>query len=278
MTNRAGSSGGTRRPWRPTALLQASAVLHVASLAGALVSPQRWPLAAGAVLGNHIVLALAGMWPRSRLLGHNLTQLPPAAEADAAVALTFDDGPDPEVTPRVLERLDAAGARATFFCIGRRAREHPDVVADIVARGHRLENHSFTHPNTFSLLGPGGLGREIDRTQKVLTELAGRSPVYFRAPAGIRSPWLEPLLARRGLTLVSWTRRGFDSVDRDPSRVSRRLLDGLAARDILLIHDGSMISGRDRAGTVLEILNRVLERLAAMGLGAVALPDKALRP
>ncbi len=263
--------GHVARPWRPSPFLQLSAAVHAGALAGALASPEHWPLAIGVVLANHVSLAGVGMWPRSQLFGPNLTRLP---TGERTVALTFDDGPDPTVTPQVLELLAEAEARATFFCVGSRAQQHPDIVSEIVARGHRLENHSFLHSNGFALLGPRALAHEIDRTQEVLTELGGRRPIYFRAPAGIRSPWLEPLLARRGLTLASWTRRGYDAVDTDPERISRRLLQGLSAGDILVMHDGSMISGRDRGDTVVEVLRRVLAALATAGLTGVALPDR----
>lgn len=263
--------------WRPSALLKASAAVHLAALAGVVLAPERWPLALGAFLGNHVVLAGVGMWPRSTLLGENVSRLPASSEVGDAIALTFDDGPDPEVTPWVLDLLDEAGARASFFCIGRRALEHPETVAEIAARGHRVENHSFRHSHLFSLLGPLRLGREIDRTQETLAGITGRRPIFFRAPAGIRGPWLEPVLARRRLTLVSWTRRGFDSVDREPARVSRRLVDGVAAGDILLVHDGALHRRSGHGEATLEVVRRVLEALRTSGLRAVALPDEVRR-
>jgi peptidoglycan/xylan/chitin deacetylase (PgdA/CDA1 family) len=185
------------------------------------------------------------------------------------VALTFDDGPDPEVTPRVLDLLAERGARATFFCIGRRARAHPEIVAEIVRRGHEVENHTWSHPNSFACYPPGPMRREIVRAQEALAETAGRRPRYFRAPAGIRNPLLDPLLHAQGLTLVSWTRRGFDTVAREPERVARRLLRGLAGGDVLLLHDGS--AARDRQGTpvVLEVLPRLLDALEDRGLTGV---------
>lgn len=277
MTGRHVISGDGPGRWRPTPLLKASGVIHLLALGGVVAAPGRWPLALGAFLANHVVLAAVGMWPRSRLLGENVSRLPGSSEAGAAVAITLDDGPDPEVTPRVLDVLDAAGARASFFCIGRRAEEHPEIVAEIAARGHRVENHSYTHSNFFALLGPRGIASEIDRAQEVLAGITGRRPIYFRPPAGIRGPWLEPVLVRRKLTLVSWTRRGFDSVDRDPSRVCRRLLRGVSADDILLVHDGTLSPRGGRVEGVVEILRRTLDTLRTEGLRAVAIPDEARR-
>jgi len=227
---------------------------------------------AAALAVDHLLLVAAGTWPRSRLLGSNLTRLPPA-DAGGAVALTFDDGPDPEVTPRVLELLDGAGARGSFFCIGRRAERHPEVVAEAVRRGHRIENHTFRHRHDFSFRGPRALALEIDRAQAVLERASGRRPTFFRAPAGIRNPFLDPVLHRRRLALASWTRRGLDAVDPDPRRVLRRLLRDLAAGDVLLLHDGH--TARDRHGrpVVLEVLPPLLDALAESDLRAVPLPE-----
>ncbi len=256
------------RRWRPTPLVWASGGLHLAAAGAVIAAPSSWPLAAGAVFADHVVLAAAGMAPRSRLLGPNLLRL----ESADAVALTFDDGPDPERTPAVLDRLEAAGARASFFCIGRRAERHPELVREIARRGHRVENHTWGHRNAFSMLPPRALGREIDRAQERLSELAGRPPAYLRPPAGVRSPWLEPLLARRGLHLAAWTRRGFDAVDGAVERVSRRLLRDLAGGDVLLLHDGRLVAA-DAGAPVLELLDRLLGAMERLGLRGRPLPE-----
>lgn len=262
---------------RPTSgkrplLLRLTAGAHAVAAVGLAVAPAKWPLVGGVLLANHAVVCGAIMSPRSRLLGPNLSRLPPAAED--RVALTFDDGPDPEVTPRVLDLLGTHGARATFFCIGRRAERHPELVAEIVARGHRVENHTYQHTKTFAFYGPRAQAAEVDRAQAILGSLAGCRPCFFRAPAGFRNVWLDRILAHRGLRLASWTRRGYDTVDRRPARVSRRLLQGMAPGDILLLHDGS--SARDHGGrpVVLEVLPRLLDELAARGWGTALLPTE----
>jgi peptidoglycan/xylan/chitin deacetylase (PgdA/CDA1 family) len=221
---------------------------------------------AAALFANHVALVTAGLLPRAALLGPNLRRLP-ASAPPGTVGLTFDDGPDPVGTPRVLDHLDAAGARATFFVIGERAARHRELLAEIVRRGHRLGNHTWSHPRAFFFLPPGRLRDEIARTQDLLEETSGDRPAWFRAPAGIRSPLLDLVLARAGLELASWTRRGYDTVERDPGAVARRLTRNLEARDILLLHDG----GSRRTG--IEALPRLLDALAAAGLRAVPLPE-----
>lgn len=260
-----------RRAWRPSRFLLGSIGCHAASAVALAAAPATWPVVASVLVVNHAVIAGASVWPRSRLLGPNLSRLPEAAARRGQVALTFDDGPDPEVTPRVLDRLDAAGARATFFCIGRRVLDHPDLAAEIVRRGHRLENHTHTHPHSFSLYSSARVRREIADAQEAIESAAGRAPRLFRAPAGIRGILLDRELGRAGLALASWTRRGYDTVSREPRRVARRLLRDLAAGDVLLLHDGSVARDRHGVPVVLEALPRVLDALAARGLSAVTL-------
>jgi peptidoglycan/xylan/chitin deacetylase (PgdA/CDA1 family) len=256
--------------WRPTPVVGGSIGLHGLVAAGTVFSPEAWPWALAALGANHALLGAIGMWPRSSWLGPNITRLPPQASARNEICLTFDDGPDPAVTPDVLDVLERYGVSATFFCIGERARAHPDLCREIVRRGHGVENHSRRHLPTFAMLGPGGMRAEVLAAQESLTQLAGIAPRFFRPPAGMRSPFLDPVLHSLGLRLASWTRRGYDT-RRQPEAVVARLLDGLAAGDILLLHDGR--SARTTAGTpvVLEVLPRVLDAAFAARLRPVAL-------
>lgn len=257
-----------RRPYRPPALLAGSLGLHAAGLAALALAPRHWAAVAGTLFANHVVLAAASLWPRGGLVGENLTRLPAGAAERNEVCLTFDDGPDPEVTPRVLDLLDGARARATFFCIGRRVAAHPGLAAEIARRGHRVENHTWSHGNGFACYLPPALRREIGRAQAAIGAATGQPPRYFRAPAGLRNPLVDWVLHGAGLRLVSWTRRGFDAVQKDPNAVARRLLHGLAPGDVLLLHDGNAFRNGGNPG-VLEVLPRVLDALAGRGLRSV---------
>ena len=251
--------------------MRASVAVHVAA-AGLLVArPSVWPWAVGALVLDHALLTASGLWPRSRLLGPNWVRLPPSAAARGQVAITIDDGPDPEVTPRLLDVLEERGVRATFFCIGERVAAHPGLARDIVRRGHSVENHSQCHRHRFSLLGPGAMAAEIVRAQDSIAAVVGEAPRFFRAPAGLRNPFLDPILARLGLRLASWTRRGFDTVTGRPDLVLARLVRRLGPGDILLLHDGH--AARTAAGVpvAVEVLPRLLEQVAAAGLTPVTL-------
>ena len=260
-------------PWRPSLFLRFSAVLHGLALIGVLAWPAQWPLWLGLVVANHVVLSTAGLWPRSRLLGANLTRLPPEAVARGEVALTFDDGPDPEVTPQVLAFLDAAGARATFFCVGEQLRRHPDLAREIVRRGHRIENHTDTHPNSFAAMGWRRMAAQVAGGQQAVAAVTGSAPRFFRAVAGLRNPWLDPILARQGLQLAAWTRRGYDTRTGDADAVYARLSRGLAAGDVLLMHDGHAARTQNGQPVVLAVLPRLLAALHAQGLRSVPLAE-----
>lgn len=263
--------------WTPSPFLSASAAVHGAAVLGALAVPAAWPWAVGALVANHALLAGAGLWPSSRLLGPNLIRLPEASAQRREIALTIDDGPDPEVTPRVLDRLDAAGVKASFFCIGRIAEQHPALCREIVQRGHRVENHGHAHSNAFSLYGPGAMRRDIARAQATLADITGQAPRFFRATAGLRNPFLDPVLHGLGLTLATWTRRAYDTRTGDPERVLRRLSQRLGPGDIVLMHDGHCARTPTGEPVILAVLPSLLQTLTERQLQPVTL-NQALNP
>lgn len=271
-----GASADTTRRWPRTgypAMLVVTGLWHVAVLAGVLLRPSAWPWWLAALAVNHATFTIAGLLPRASLLGPNWTRLPDTARNVQALALTIDDGPDPRVTPQVLDLLDRYRVRATFFCIGAKIQRYPELAREIVARGHALENHSQAHVHTFSVTFPAALKREIDAAQRTITELSGERPRFFRAPAGLRNLFLEPVLQTLDLRLAAWTRRGFDTRERDPDVVTRRLLDGLAARDILLLHDGNAAETADGEPLIVAVLPRVIEAARRQQLRFVTLRD-----
>jgi peptidoglycan-N-acetylglucosamine deacetylase len=259
------------RRWNPPPFLTASVGVHVAAVAAVVIDKNSWPWALGAVVADHITLTAAGLWPRSKLLGPNWTSLPREVAARGEVAVTIDDGPDPEVTPRVLDLLDAHRAKGTFFCIGELVERHSGLAKEIVRRGHSIENHTHRHLHHFSVLGPRGMTEEVSRAQETIAAVTGESPRFFRAPAGLRNPFLDQVLKRLDLRLASWTRRGFDTRNRQAEVVLNTLSRGARGGDILLLHDGH--AGRTPNGglLILEVLPRLLANLTAAGLKPVTL-------
>jgi peptidoglycan/xylan/chitin deacetylase (PgdA/CDA1 family) len=263
--------------WHAPVLVKATVACHVGAGLVAVAEPSLWPWAVGAVVINHAVLTTAGLLPRSTWLGPNIRRLPDASAARGEVSITIDDGPDPAVTPAVLDLLDAHRARATFFCIAQNAQAHPQLCREIVRRGHSVQNHTHRHSHAFSFSGPRGFAREIQQAQDTLSQVTGQRPVFFRAPAGFRNLFLAPVLHEVGLQLVSWTRRGFDTVTASPQQVLNRLTRGLRAGDILLLHDANSERAPSGKPVVLEALPALLTRIEQAGLRTVTLPQ-AMQP
>jgi peptidoglycan/xylan/chitin deacetylase (PgdA/CDA1 family) len=273
MSSNASGKDAARAAWQGAPWLRASVAWHCGAGVLTLLRPQWWPWTGCALIANHLALAGLGLWPRSHALGPNWSALPAAAVARREVAITFDDGPDPDVTPQVLSILAQRRARATFFCIGERVAKYPHIARECVLQGHAVENHSYRHTHRFSLLGFGALCNELQRAQQCIEHASGIAPMFFRAPAGLRNALLEPVLQRLELRLASWTRRGFDTVNGDAQLVLRRLSRHLGPGDILLLHDGHAARTSASIPVVLEVLPRLLEAVEQLGLRTVTLRD-----
>ena len=206
--------------------------------------------------------------PRSQVFGRTIFQGPPQPR----VALTFDDGPHPEDTPAILGVLAAAGARATFFFVGKKAREHPELVREVARSGHEVEAHSDTHPWWFSLAGKGRLRREVRRSVATLTQLSGRRPRFFRPPMGHKGLSLEETLREEGLEMVTWSARPFDTVSRSPQAIQTRLLDRARPGGILLLHEG-IRRQNGHPSRAVQALPGLLRGLRERGLEPVSLGD-----
>lgn len=256
--------------WRATPLLKLSILAHVGIVLLVLTWPEQWRYGLAILVVNHTLLAASGLWPKCTLLGPNIARL----RCDRAeLALTIDDGPDPEVTPLVLAILAEKNVKATFFCIAEKVAQYPDLAKSISAAGHQIENHSMHHKHSFSVTGWAGLKRELLLAQQTITEISGRTPQFFRAPAGLRNPFLDPLLHRQGLQLVSWTRRGFDTRSKSARNVLDRLLKNLNAGDILLLHDGNAAKSYKGQPVILEVLPLLIDEVERRGLSFVTVED-----
>jgi peptidoglycan-N-acetylglucosamine deacetylase len=252
-------------------IIQVSIVLHVLALILVILMPILWPLLLAAILINHILLTAISLWPRSQLLGTNWVQLPATAIANNQIALTIDDGPDPEVTPKVLAILEQHQVKATFFCIGDKAQLHPELCQEIIRRGHAIENHTQHHRHHFSLLGPNGFTKEIQAAQNTLTAITGQRPLFFRAPAGLRNPFLDAVLKKLNLTLASWSVRGFDTKNSNAEKIKTKLIGHLKAGTILLLHDGNAARSHQGTPVILEVLPDLLSAAKTQGLHFITL-------
>ena len=260
-----------RYNWKPSLAIKLSLLVLASAIALTLWRPGLWVWTVGIVFLNHMILTIAGLIPRSTLLGPNVTRLPDEAAQRGEVAITIDDGPDPEVTPQVLDILDRHQAKATFFCIGRRAELYPELCREIVRRGHAVENHSLSHHMLFSLFDLWSIHREVGAAQIVLTRVSGQTPHFFRPTAGLRNPWLQPVLAHCGLRLCSWSKRGFDTRIGDADAVLASLMRDLKGGDIFLLHDGNAARTTEGKPVILDVLPRLLDNLGQANLHSVTL-------
>jgi peptidoglycan-N-acetylglucosamine deacetylase len=213
------------------------------------------------------------LWIVTGLIGPNQPQLIPTATRFATtrreVWLTIDDGPEPATCRAMLDLLDRHNAKATFFTIGERVAAHPDLVAEIRRRGHTLGNHTQTHPlATFWLAGPRRTARELDACEAALARDGLSHSDWFRAPAGIKTLFLRRHLAARGLVLIGWSARGYESMTTSLSRSLRSLTRRLEPGAILVVHE-SATHGAQR----IVLLSALLEHLAAAGYACV-LPSR----
>jgi peptidoglycan/xylan/chitin deacetylase (PgdA/CDA1 family) len=210
----------------------------------------------------------------SPIFGPAIWRLPPAADGEPRVSLTFDDGPNPVATPRILDALGEAGVRATFFVLGRHAERWPDLVARAAREGHQIANHGYHH-RKLHRRGPAYVREDIAMGRAAIEQASGATPAFFRAPHGFRSPWVTAIAASMGERTVGWTLGVWDTARPGADEIARRTVQGARARSILLLHDGD---GYDPAGDrtqTADALPAILRGLAERGLGYELLPEAA---
>lgn len=167
------------------------------------------------------------------------------------ILITLDDGPDPQDTPVLLDLLDRHGKKAIFFMIGDKVAAHPELAREVLRRGHEIGNHTMTHPQaSFWCAGPRRTRREIAECQRVIEEVTGTWPKWFRAPVGHRNFFSHPVTDSLGLQVMAWNRRGFDAVEEDAQKVLGRILPQLSPGDIVLLHEATPIAAEVLAGVL----------------------------
>jgi peptidoglycan/xylan/chitin deacetylase (PgdA/CDA1 family) len=206
--------------------------------------------------------------PRGALLGRVLWK-----GNRRGVALTFDDGPHPGYTPRVLEILEQFQARATFFVIGKYLERHGRIIGEASGKGHVIGNHSYHHFRAMSLLPSREIRQEIMQCQDEVERWAGYRPRFYRQPAGFRNPRIFGILENLGMNLVGWQARAYDTREKDSRVIARRILDKIQPGGIILLHDGSD-SGKNQDRTpTLGALPEILRGLRTRGLEMLTLDE-----
>lgn len=254
----------------------ARVVFWAATLGGVIVTvrallvgpPPLW--IAASLAGAYVAIVLAGVFVlRLRMYADAVVCGPEGARG---VALTFDDGPDPVHTRAALDVLDGAGAKATFFVIGEKAERHADVVREIVARGHAVGVHGFSHDRLFSLRGPRRVRADLERAVASLEAITGSRPELFRPPIGHTNPTIARVADGLDLTTIGWSVRARDGLaGTKPADVVARVRRGLEDGAIVLLHDAA--ERGDRAPAAIAALPAILEAISAQNLVVVPLED-----
>ncbi|HEY4182500.1 MAG TPA: polysaccharide deacetylase family protein [Kofleriaceae bacterium] len=262
-------------------MLKAFAVKGVAVcalLAAWRLAPSGWftPLALTIVLATIAFFTFAIASPRSQYFARVVNRLPTTAPV---IALTFDDGPDPQFTPQILDVLATHGAKATFFVLGARAAQHPDVIARIHREGHAIGTHTQHHVLKFHFGSRRYVRREIEEAIDEVAKITGERPTLFRPPQGLRTPHFSSGWASfaidQGLVCVTWTVRGLDSLATTANAIVRRIAPKLTAGAIVTLHDGTGLGGgRERAPTIAAV-ESLLATCAQRGLRCISLADPA---
>jgi len=188
------------------------------------------------------------------------------------VSITFDDGPNPRATPRILDVLRREGVRATFFVLGRHAERWPELVRRAALDGHQLGNHGYFH-RKLHRRSPGYVRDDLTRGTEQIVRASGVRPRHFRAPHGFRSPWVTPIAASLGQRTVVWSLGVWDSARPGADVIATRTLEGMHAGSILLLHDGDGYDPEGDRSQTAEALPAILDGLRRRGFRFTTLPD-----
>jgi peptidoglycan/xylan/chitin deacetylase (PgdA/CDA1 family) len=210
-----------------------------------------------------------GTWHRnSAVFGPVLSHLP---GDDHVVSITFDDGPNPRATTRILDVLRREEVAATFFVLGRHAERWPELVRRASLEGHQLANHGYFH-RKLHRRSPAYVRDDLTRGTEQIVRAAGVRPAHFRAPHGFRSPWVTPIAASLGQRTVGWSLGVWDSARPGAEVIAERAIKGMHAGSILLLHDGDGYDADGDRMQTAEALPRIIEGLRGRGFRFTTLP------
>jgi peptidoglycan-N-acetylglucosamine deacetylase len=194
------------------------------------------------------------------------------AEGAQGVVLTFDDGPDQDATPTVLDALDAAGARATFFVVGEQVEADPTLAREIAQRGHDVQLHGYGHV-AHELLSPDEARSDLERGARALRDATGLDAHFYRPPYGRFSRGSYDACRALGLEAVYWSAWGTDWETISPQRIAELVIPDLSAGAVVLLHDSRRYGHRPSARPTAEALPLIAARVGELGLPFLTLAE-----
>lgn len=199
----------------------------------------------------------------SPIFGAPITRLRPRDGA-RAVALTFDDGPNPDATPLILDALRERNVKATFFILGRHAEQWPELVERVAREGHSIGNHGYYH-RKLHFKSPAYVRDDLERGTAAIERAANVHPRLFRAPHGFRSPWVTAIARGLGQRTVGWSLGVWDSDRPGVEAIAKRTVEGARPGSILLLHDGDGYDPRGDRMQTARAVPLIVDRLQAQG-------------
>lgn len=172
------------------------------------------------------------------------------------VAITFDDGPDPENTLIILEILKKHGILATFFCIGHKIQDQCKIIQSIIDEGHLIGNHSFTHHFFFDLKSEKEMIDELKQTNQSVIDCTGKEMKYFRPPYGVTNPNLAKAIKATNLYSIGWSVRPMDTVAKSDKKLIASIVENLKSGDIIVLHDTSKITLKNLEQIIISIKSK----------------------
>ncbi|MCE7070486.1 polysaccharide deacetylase family protein [Dyadobacter sp. CY327] len=186
-----------------------------------------------------------------------------------SIALTFDDGPDPDTTPKILDILKEKGVKATFFVIGKRAEKYPELIRRIDEEGHIIGNHSYSHHTMIAFFSKDKLAKDLEHCTSIISGILGKTPKFYRPPFGVTNPRYARVLRELKLDSVGWSVRSFDTKAQNKYEVINRVMSKVRVRDIVLLHDNRKVTADSmedliehclQKGLKIEPLSKLIQR------------------
>ncbi len=181
------------------------------------------------------------------------------------VTLTFDDGPHPEITPKILEVLSKENIKASFFLIGKNAEQYPSLVNEIINQGHVVANHSYCHQNSLGFFNEAKLRRDFEKCNNIITKITGRQPAFFRPPFGVTNPRFANVLAKLNMVSIGWSIRSLDTIITSTEALLKKIVPSLKRGSIILLHDTQQVT--------LDVLPQLIQHCKNNNIKIVSLPE-----
>jgi peptidoglycan/xylan/chitin deacetylase (PgdA/CDA1 family) len=181
------------------------------------------------------------------------------------ITLTFDDGPHPDITPKILEVLSKENVKAAFFLIGKNAERYSSLVNEILQQGHTIANHSYCHQNAIGFFSESKLKEDFEKCNRIIKNISGKQPAFFRPPFGVTNPRYANVIKKLNLNSIGWSIRSMDTKATSKELLLKKITSSLTNGSIVLLHDTQQVT--------LETLPSLIQHCKSNNIKIVSLPE-----